>query len=64
MTLDQAEEVLAADDSTPMHADTTTTETVYRFQIRPVIQDGATVMDQIFPDDGEDPGDIGNREAR
>jgi len=37
MTLDQAEEVLAADDSTPMHADTTTTEAVYRFQIRPVI---------------------------
>jgi integrase len=46
------------------HADTTTTETVYRFQIRPVIQDGATVMDQIFPDDGEDPADAGNREAR
>jgi integrase len=46
------------------HADTSTTETVYRFQIRPVIQDGATVMDQIFPDDGEDPGDSGNREAR
>ena len=35
------------------HADTTTTETVYRFQIRPVIQDGATVMDEIFPE-GED----------
>jgi integrase len=33
------------------HADTTTTETVYRFQIRPVIQDGATAMDEIFPDD-------------
>lgn len=33
------------------HADTTTTETVYRFQIRPVIQDGATAMDAIFPDD-------------
>jgi integrase len=39
------------------HADTTTTETVYRFQIRPVIQDGATVMDEIFPDDGDaEPG--------
>jgi integrase len=36
------------------HADTTTTETVYRFQIRPVIQDGATAMDEIFPDDDDD----------
>jgi site-specific recombinase XerD len=35
------------------HADTTTTETVYRFQIRPVIQDGATAMDEIFPDEDE-----------
>jgi len=39
------------------HADTTTTETVYRFQIRPVIQDGATAMDEIFPDD--DGGELG-----
>jgi integrase len=39
------------------HADTTTTETVYRFQIRPVIQDGATAMDEIFPgDDDDEPG--------
>jgi integrase len=40
------------------HADTTTTETVYRFQIRPVIQDGAMAMDEIFPsdDDEADPG--------
>ncbi len=37
------------------HADTATTETVYRFQIRPVIQDGATAMDEIFPDE-DDPG--------
>ncbi len=32
------------------HADTATTETIYRHQIRPVIQDGATIMDRIFPD--------------
>ena len=39
------------------HADTTTTETVYRFQIRPVIQDAATAMDEIFPgDDDDEPG--------
>jgi hypothetical protein len=31
------------------HSDTTTTETVYRHQIRPVIQGGAEVMDKIFP---------------
>lgn len=40
------------------HADTTTTETVYRFQIRPVIQDGATAMDEIFPDDDDDEPDL------
>jgi integrase len=41
------------------HADTTTTETVYRFQIRPVIQDGATAMDEIFPDDDDaEPGPL------
>jgi integrase len=31
------------------HVDTTTTETVYRKQIRPVVLDGATAMDRIFP---------------
>jgi integrase len=31
------------------HSDTTTTETIYRHQIRPVIQGGATVMDELFP---------------
>ena len=35
------------------HVDTATTETVYRHQIRPVISDGATVMDRIFPEDRE-----------
>ncbi|MEV1169972.1 hypothetical protein [Nonomuraea sp. NPDC049784] len=30
------------------------TEKVYRHQIKPVIQDGATVMDRIFP--GNDNG--------
>jgi len=32
------------------HAETTT-ETVYRKQIRPVVLDGATAMDRIFPED-------------
>jgi MarR family protein len=31
------------------HSDTTTTETIYRFQIRPVVLDGAEAMDRIFP---------------
>jgi integrase len=37
------------------HSDTTTTETVYRKQIRPVVQHGATAMDRIFPEAGEPP---------
>jgi len=31
------------------HSSTTTTETIYRKQIRPVIMHGADVMDRIFP---------------
>jgi hypothetical protein len=31
------------------HSSTTTTETIYRKQIRPVIVHGADVMDRIFP---------------
>jgi hypothetical protein len=31
------------------HAGTNVTETVYRHQIRPVIEDGATAMDQLLP---------------
>src|SRR5262245_50529549 len=31
------------------HSDTTTTETIYRFQIRPAVLDGAEAMDRIFP---------------
>jgi integrase len=31
------------------HSGTTVTELVYRKQIRPVVDDGATVMDRIFP---------------
>ena len=31
------------------HSGTTTTEVIYRKQIRPVIVHGADVMDQIFP---------------
>jgi hypothetical protein len=30
------------------HRGTTVTELVYRHQLRPVIQTGATVMDQLF----------------
>lgn len=31
------------------HSGTTVTETVYRLQIRPVIENGATAMDRLFP---------------
>jgi integrase len=31
------------------HSGTTVTETVYRHQIRPVVQGGAQVMDRLFP---------------
>ena len=31
------------------HSGTTVTETVYRQQIRPVLDEGATAMDQLFP---------------
>ncbi|MGH3240168.1 MAG: tyrosine-type recombinase/integrase, partial [Spirillospora sp.] len=31
------------------HSGTGVTEAIYRHQIRPVIDDGATVMDRIFP---------------
>lgn len=33
------------------HQNTTVTETVYRHQLRPVIQDAASAMDRIFPTD-------------
>jgi hypothetical protein len=36
------------------HSSTATTETIYRKQIRPVIIQGADVMDRIFP---QEPGD-------
>lgn len=31
------------------HSGTSVTEQVYRHQIRPVLQDGATAMDRMFP---------------
>jgi site-specific recombinase XerD len=31
------------------HSGTAVTEMVYRFQIRPVLEDGATAMNEIFP---------------
>jgi integrase len=33
------------------HSGTSVTEAVYRHQLRPMLLDGATVMDQIFPPD-------------
>ena len=36
------------------HNGTAVTETVYRHQLRPVLQDGAQMMDEIFPDGGTD----------
>ncbi|GAA3238213.1 site-specific integrase [Actinocorallia longicatena] len=35
------------------HVGTTVTESVYRKQIRPVLEEGATAMDKIFPGKGE-----------
>lgn len=35
------------------HSGTQVTELVYRHQIRPVVDDGATAMDEIFPPEGE-----------
>jgi integrase len=34
------------------HSGSAVTELVYRFQIRPVLEEGATAMDAIFPDKG------------
>jgi integrase len=34
------------------HSGATVTETVYRHQIRPVLEAGAQAMDRIFPSDG------------
>jgi integrase len=36
------------------HSDTTTTETIYRKQIRPVVVDGAQAMDRLFPSEERD----------
>lgn len=48
---------LLSDDGVPIeqisrlvgHSSTKVTETVYRHQIRPVVQDGATAIDRLFP---------------
>ena len=37
------------------HRGTSVTETVYRHQVRPVIQTGATVMDELFEQAGDAP---------
>jgi integrase len=34
------------------HSGTTVTELIYRKQVRPVVQDGATAMNELFPDVG------------
>jgi hypothetical protein len=39
------------------HQATTVTETVYRHQIRPVIEDAASAINLIFPADERDQGD-------
>lgn len=36
------------------HSGTSTTEVVYRKQIRPVITEGAELMDRLFPQDSPD----------
>jgi integrase len=41
------------------HSSTSVTELVYRHQIRPVIQSGATIMDRLF----SPPADRGSAEA-
>jgi hypothetical protein len=40
------------------HSGTTTTETIYRKQIRPVITDGAEIMDRLFPRDCPEAGPV------
>lgn len=53
---------LLSDDGVPVeriarlvgHSSTTTTEVVYRHQIRPVVQGGAEVMDRLFPREPQD----------
>lgn len=52
---------LLSDDGVPLeniarlcgHSGTEVTEAVYRQQIRPIMEDGATAMDRIFPADDE-----------
>lgn len=41
------------------HSSTTTTETIYRKQIRPVMVHGADVMDRIFPGEADHGADHG-----
>lgn len=41
------------------HRSTQVTETVYRKQLRPVVEGGADTMNQIFPDDDDDDGAAG-----
>ncbi len=43
------------------HSGTTTTEAVYRKQIRPVLVDGADAMDRIFPAENSQPSSLSGR---
>jgi hypothetical protein len=40
------------------HSSTRTTEVIYRKELRPVINTGATIMDRLFPDSGRIPGSV------
>ena len=45
------------------HSSTRTTEVIYRKELRPVINTGATIMDRLFPDSGPIP-DSGDASPR
>ncbi len=45
--------VPTVDPPWPGHSGTAVTEAVYRQQIRPVLEHGATVMNEIFPVDND-----------
>jgi hypothetical protein len=46
------------------HKSTLVTEVVYRKQLRPIIQSGATVMDQLFASRGNQSGNQYPSDAR
>jgi hypothetical protein len=46
------------------HKSTLVTETIYRKQLRPVIQSGATVMDRLFTTNGSQFGSQGTGNSK